>query len=68
MSAPNSLLPAVPPGPLLPWVLQHPEQVAAYLETVRALARLEIVVVQAGVTKKFPLVLSAENAVVKIDL
>lgn len=68
MSASNSPLPAPPAGPLLRWVIENPAQVAAYLETVRALGKLEIAVTQSGVTKKFPLILSGENAVISIQL
>jgi len=66
MSAPR--LPDPPSGPLLRWVIEHPEQVAAYLETVRALGKLEISVTQSGVTKKFPVIISGENAVISIRL
>ena len=68
MSAPNAPLPAAPAGSLLKWVVERPHEVAAYLEALRALGRLEIVVVQSGVTKRFPVVLSAENAVVTLQL
>jgi hypothetical protein len=50
------------------WVVQRPAEVAAYLATVRALRSLEIVVTQAGVTKRFPVTISGENAVVSISL
>lgn len=53
---------------LLAWVIQSPQEVADYLATVRALRRLEIVVTQAGVSKRFPVMLSGENAVVSINL
>lgn len=66
MSAPR--LPDPPAGPLLRWVIENPAQVTAYLETVRALGKLEISVTQSGVTKKFPLILSGENAVISIQL
>lgn len=69
MSTPSpGPLPAAPSDSLLAWVIQHPAEVAAYLATVRALGRLEIVVTQNGVTKKCPVLFSGENAVVSISL
>ena len=67
MSAPNTLPPPSSDS-LLMWVVQRPVEVAAYLATVRALRSLEIVVTQAGVTKRFPVTISGENAVVSISL
>lgn len=67
-AASNAPLPMPPEGDLLPWVVQRPHEVAAYLATVRAFRRLEIVVTQSGVTKRFPVILSGENAVVSISL
>jgi hypothetical protein len=67
MSAPNTLPPPSSDS-LLMWVVQRPAEVAAYLATVRALRSLEIVVTQAGVTKRFPVTISGENAVVSISL
>jgi len=61
-------LPAPPSDSLLAWVIQHPAEVAAYLATVRALGRLEVIVTQSGATKKFPVLFSGENAVVSLNL
>jgi hypothetical protein len=69
MSAPESILPEPPPaGEMLSWVTKRPAEVAAYLETVRAIRRLEIVVTQSGVTKRFPVIISGENAIVSVAL
>ena len=67
MSAPNTLPPPSSDS-LLAWVIQHPAEVAAYLATLRALRSLEIVVTQSGATKRFPVTISGENAVVSIAL
>jgi len=53
---------------MLSWVTKRPAEVAAYLETVRAIRRLEIVVTQSGVTKRFPVIISGENAIVSVAL
>ena len=70
MSTPGTSAPLHAPNPdaLLAWVIQNPQEVAAYLAAVRALRGLEIVVTQNGVTKKFPVMLSGENAVVSVSL
>ena len=69
MSAPATVLPQPPAvGDMLSWVVQRPTEVAAYLETVRAIRRLEIVVTQSGVTKRFPVIISGENAIVSVAL
>ena len=67
MSAPNTLPPPSSDS-LLMWVVQRPAEVAAYLATLRALRSLEIVVTQSGVTKRFPVTISGENAVVTVTL
>lgn len=67
-AATSAPLPAPPADSLLAWVIQSPQEVAAYLATVRALRKLEIVVTQSGVTRKFPVLLGGENAVVSINL
>jgi hypothetical protein len=53
---------------LLLWAATNPAQVIDYLALVRALQNLEIVVTQNNVTKRFPLKVSSENAVIEIKL
>lgn len=55
-----------PPGGYLDWVLNNPQQVADYLQTVYALRELEVVVVQNGVTRRYPVKFSPTNAIVQI--
>jgi hypothetical protein len=61
-------LPATPRSEFLAWVIQHPEQVAAYLERLRALDSLTISVTKDGVTRQYPVVWSAWNGVVAINV
>lgn len=70
MSAPKDTitLPPLPSTDLLAWVMSKPQDAAAYIRAIRSMSRLEVVVVQNGVTKRFPLVLSGENAMVELKL
>ena len=65
MSAP---LPQPPDGNFLPWVIQHPEQVAAYLERVRATQNLTLTVTKDGITKSYIVQWSASNGIISINL
>lgn len=67
MSSPTGPLPP-PPENFLVWVAQQPEQLRAYLLFLHQLSQLEIVVVQAGVTRRFPLIRAERNAIVQIQL
>lgn len=67
MPATDLLLP-VPQGNYLKWCIDHPEQVAAYLETVAALQNLSISVTKSGVTTNYPVRISAKNAVIAINV
>lgn len=59
-------LPEPPEGGYLDWVLNNPQQVADYLQTVYAMRQLEVVVVQGGVTRRYPIKFSEGNAVIQI--
>lgn len=64
MSAP---LPPVPENVFL-WATQRPHELRAYLDAVRRLSQLEIVTVQDGVARRFPLLEAERNAVIRIEL
>ena len=55
-----------PADDYLQWVLNNPQQVADYLRTVYALRQLEVVVVQGGTTRRYPVKFSDGNAIVQI--
>jgi hypothetical protein len=67
MSSPTGPLPP-PPENFLVWVAQQPEQVRSYLLFLHQLSQLEIVVVQGGVTRRFPLIRAERNAIVQIEI
>lgn len=67
MSSPTGPLPP-PPENFLPWVAQQPEQLRAYMLFLHQLSQLEIVVVQGGVTRRFPLIRAERNAIVQIEI
>jgi hypothetical protein len=61
-----------PSGEYLRWVIEHPEQVAAYLETVRALQNLTITVNYVATkptgTRQYAVRVGPQNAVVAITV
>jgi hypothetical protein len=63
-------LPNPPSGNYLKWVIEHPEQVAAYLETVRALENLRISVTYAATTptgtRQFAVKIGSNSSVIEI--
>lgn len=67
-TTPPAQLPIPSADSLLAWAINHPAEIAAYLTAIRALRSLEINVTQDGVTKRFPVQVSGENAVVSIVL
>lgn len=64
----NEPLPPPPEGDLVRWLNENPEAFSAYLRRVYALSNFEIVVVVDGQTRKFPVLFSATNATVEINL
>lgn len=64
----SSNMPQPPRSDFLAWVIQHPDEVAAYLERVRALDNLKIAVTKDGVTRQYPIVWSASNGIVSINV
>ena len=61
-------LPVPPSGNYLQWVMQKPQEVVAYLETVRAVKQLELVINFDGKTYKAPIQFSGENANITINI
>jgi hypothetical protein len=61
-------IPQPPSSEFLAWVIQHPEQVAAYLQRVRALDNLTVAVTKDGVTKTYAVQWSNSNGVVSINV
>lgn len=58
----------VPHGKYLQWVIEHPEQVAAYLERVKATEDLKVVVTKSGVTVSYAVIWSRTGGVVSINV
>lgn len=67
-AANNAPLPPPPEDGHLKWVMQNPEELAAYLATVRAMRRLTITVVIGGKSYQYPILFSGENAGVTIPI
>jgi hypothetical protein len=61
-------LPLPPSGNYLSWMTNHPDEFSAYLQTVFALSRMEVVLTINGVTKRFPLKITGQNAIVEINI
>lgn len=62
------ILATPPESNYLQWVVNHPEQVAAFLATVFSLAKLEIAFTQNGALTRLPVKWSSQNAVIELNL
>lgn len=65
---PSSPLPPAPSSAFLEWVTNHPEEVAAYLETVHAVRQLSVSVTINAQTVKAPILCGPDNATVTLAL
>lgn len=57
-----------PEGNLFVWYRQHPEEIEKALRRLDQLSRLQIAVIQDGVTTNYPVQFAGDNALVEIRI